>query len=277
MQGCLRALYAGGFALAGYFRQVKFLRAFRPYKYPSLQYNVMGDLDHLLYDNFFIFWRPDLTGRFEKKKQPVLIGLAFTPIIVIGTILLAIPFEPNGLIGFSVIVGAVLGTLAAILGFIDALGILIEIALRHNIFYRIFETVYDFVAAIIKKIRGNVNPRGQTAKIIALVLISSVVLAGLAVMIDLLIAIVGVVVVGGLTIFGISFALLLFSDKLLVLLDRVFAMSAKENDYGKITELLCAKEEDNLRPNYNYIPKKQRTVRLWARDLKNKVCKPMQS
>jgi len=59
------------------------------------------------------------------------------------------------------------------------------------------------------------------------------------------------------------------------LLDRLMFPEV-ETDYTEIRELLCPKDELNVVANYDAIPKKQRTIRLWYLDVKNKVCKPMQ-
>ena len=274
----LRVLHAGAFWLAGYFRQVDFLRAFRPYKYPSMAYNVMGDLNSLLHDNFFIFNRPDLTGRFEGRKQPMFFGLAFTPLlIVIVSAITLVSVDPNGVVGLAAIVGSFVGVVLGILLIFDILAVLVELALRNNTAERFFGSIFNRFEKFGKWLIDAFDPRSQRMKLFIFSIAGVMVLTIVALVFKVLIAAVGIVIVGSVVMFGLSFVLLLFADKLVVLLDKYFAMSAKENDYGHITELLCPKEEDNLRPNYKYIPKKQRTVRLWYRDLKNKVCKPMQS
>jgi hypothetical protein len=49
-----------------------------------------------------------------------------------------------------------------------------------------------------------------------------------------------------------------------------------ENDYTEIRELLCPKDEMNLTTDLHSIPKNRLTWRLRFRDMKSKICKPMQ-
>jgi hypothetical protein len=53
-------------------------------------------------------------------------------------------------------------------------------------------------------------------------------------------------------------------------------LDPKYNDPTYIRELLCPKDEMNLEPTYDLIPKEQRTVRLWIKKVKNSICRPMQ-
>jgi len=68
--------------LSGYFKKVRLLRAFRPYKYPSLVWNVFDDGIHLWDDNFFLYRRKNFLG-YNKSKQAMLAGLVFAPIVPI--------------------------------------------------------------------------------------------------------------------------------------------------------------------------------------------------
>lgn len=67
-----------------------------------------------------------------------------------------------------------------------------------------------------------------------------------------------------------------FSDWIADKLENLYTIAPANNDYTDIRELLCPRDEENLKPDIHFIPPKQRTVRLWYLDMKNKVCKPMQ-
>jgi lysylphosphatidylglycerol synthetase-like protein (DUF2156 family) len=67
-----------------------------------------------------------------------------------------------------------------------------------------------------------------------------------------------------------------WGDAILDRINNIYTVAPESNDYTEIRELLCPKDELNLKADVHYIPPKQRTVRLWYLDLKNKVCKPMQ-
>jgi len=60
------------------------------------------------------------------------------------------------------------------------------------------------------------------------------------------------------------------------LMNRFMFGDLEGADYTEIRELLCPKDEENKIASYSAIPKKQRSLRLWYLDTKNKVCKPMQ-
>jgi len=60
------------------------------------------------------------------------------------------------------------------------------------------------------------------------------------------------------------------------LMNRFMFGDLEGSDYTEIRELLCPKDEENKIASYSAIPKKQRSLRLWYLDTKNKVCKPMQ-
>lgn len=53
-------------------------------------------------------------------------------------------------------------------------------------------------------------------------------------------------------------------------------LDTEHNDVTNIRELLCPKDGMNLKAEYGYIPKEQRTVRLFFKRIKNALCRPMQ-
>ena len=257
---------------AGYFKKVNVLRAFRPYKYPSLEYNVFDTPINVVRDNFFIFKRKCLDGRTEGKTS-MAFGLAFTPLtITIVTALVWLLVTANGAAGFLFISGSIIAGTALFLLFLDFWVAVAELMIRYKVGSKIINSLADFLEAILDRFEGtDVNFMK-----VGLVCAGLVILVLLGFVIKYILIFLGVI--GLITIFmAIFFAVaVLLADKISIWMDNYFALSAKDNDYGHLTELLCAKDEDNLRPNYKYIPKKQRTVRLWYHDLKNKVCKPMQ-
>lgn len=267
-----RALFAGTIALAGYFKKVKFLRVFRPYKYPSMEYNIFDSPISVVDDNIFIFKRKNLC-KIGSDKTGMLFGLAFSPLIYMVMLgLVAGVFNPDGIGGLFTIAGAIVLGIMGVLFTIDLFVLFIEGMIRLNIGERMvsrIESIVDWIRARTPNIEIDM---GNVFLVIAgIVLLVAVGFAFKYIL--LFLGMVGVATV----IIGVFFAItVVFADKLSIWLDNYFALKAKDNDYSHLTELLCAKDEDNLRPNYNYIPKKQRTVRLWYHDLKNKVCKPMQ-
>ncbi len=270
-----RAVWAGGVWGCGYFGKVRFLRAFRPYEYPSVGYNVFDGDINIIADNKFVISRPCLVH--EGGKTKMVVGLAFTPIVILAVTGVVSAFMvPNGVLGLIGIVAGVIATIAGILLALDAFIVVVELLIKFNIGGKIGGGVLGFLG----KMLAWLPQRGLSNKTVKILMLSVGAIVGLiliAVAFKYLLAFFGILIISSVMGFGFFFLTLLFANQILDWLDKYFAMSAKDNTYGDITELLCPKDEDNLRPNYNYIPKKQRTVRLWYHDLKNKVCKPMQS
>ena len=264
--------------LGGFFTKVKFWRVFRPYKYPNMQYNVLGDINGIS-DNSFFFERRKINGSNYRQTTPIMCVLAFIPLLLITeAVLVSFIVTLRGDFGgdFGAIMAAIAGGVFGLLLFIDLTIILVELGVKYKFGNRLINAIDGFIMGVLARF-PKFNAGSQGVKVFVLSIAGLLILAVLVLMFKFLLAAVGIIIVSTLLGAGFFFLMLVFADKILALLDNFFAMSAKDNDYSHITELLCAKEEDNLRPNYKYIPKKQRTVRLWYRDLKNKVCKPMQS
>ena len=200
-------------------------------------------------------------------------GLAFTPLtITIVTALVWLLVTANGAAGFLFISGSIIAGTALFLLFVDFWVAVMELMMRYKVGSKIINALADFVEAILNRF----DDSEINCMKVGIVCASIIILVLLGFVIKYILIFLGVI--GLITIFmAIFFSVaVIFADKISIWMDNYFALSAKDNDYGHLTELLCAKDEDNLRPNYKYIPKKQRTVRLWYHDLKNKVCKPMQ-
>ena len=267
-----RVLLRVGFATTvlgcGYFKKVNILHSLRPYKYPSMEYNVFDTPINVVGDNFFVFERKNLHGQ-DNTKTAMIFGLAFTPILIaIVTTLIWLLVNANGTTGFLFISGTTIAGIFAFLLFVDFWVAVVELMIRYKVGTKLLDAIEAF---LVRLPRFSVD-MGH----VLIVMIGIVLLVAVGFAIKYILIFLGII--GLITIFMAGFfsVAVIFADKLSIWLDNHFALSAKNNDYGHLTELLCAKDEDNLRPNYNYIPKKQRTIRLWYHDLKNKVCKPMQ-
>jgi len=269
-----RVGWAGGVLACGYFKKVRFFRAFRPYKYPSVTYNVLDDVD-VIEDNMFVISRPCFTG--NGKTTKMLSGLAFTPIVALAVaFVIGVAVEANGFGGFLRIEAVAIATIFSVLMTMDVVVMIVETLIRFHVGDKIGHGILGFLGKLIDMLpTGGIPTKYQKMAILGLFGIVGIVIIGFA--FKYLLTFLGIFLLSIGMSFAFFFLLLVFANQILDWLDNFFAMSAKDNNYGNITELLCPKDEDNLRPNYKYIPKKQRTVRLWYHDLKNKVCKPMQS
>jgi len=270
-----RSFWAGGVMMCGYFKKVRFWRVFRPYKYPSVTYNVLDDV-HSVNDNLLIMTRPDFTGK-EGMTTKMLSGLAFAPIVWLSVaIIIFLGVHPDGIGGFLRIEAAAIAVVLGVLITFDLFVMVVELLIRFDIGGKFIE---GFIAIMDKL--ADMLPSGRISqekkKLLILSLFGLIGLVVVVVAFKFLLAFLGILIVSMGMMFGFMFVTLVFANQILDWLDNYFAMSAKDNNYDQIGELLCPKDEDNLRPNYKYIPKKQRTIRLWYHDFKNKVCKPMQS
>jgi len=257
-----RVVVTGSLALAGYWKDVEFLRSFRPYKYPGIQFNLLDDLD--LDDNALLI-RRKYVGPIEGYDGGTIM---FFTVPLIPLILMIVSFiialiQPAG--GFlTMIIGVTIGAVLG-LGLIDALIFMIEWVSRA-------EYIRKFKSKLANKCADGIEYgiKHNIWKYLGY---------ALAGVLGLLIT-VACIKLEVLGIVGIPLLLLLISfiygDKMLEKVNMSYTVAPAKNDYTEIRELLCPKDELNLKPDISYIPPKQRTVRLWYLDLKNKVCKPMQ-
>jgi hypothetical protein len=227
----------------------------------------------MLDDNFFLYRRRNFAG-YNDNKQMMLSGIIFAPIIpIVIAGLIALSTQPDGLVGLVSLTGITMAVIFGLLFAVDMFVAFIELMLRFGVGDKIVNALFKFIERIIKGVPSLTH---GNKKLVIIGILGIIATAALIVLFKYLILLVGlfaVMMIAGVAFFGV---LLFFASHIADWLDKYFALSAKDNNYDNITELLCPKEEDNLRPNYKYIPKKQRTMRLWYHDLKNKVCKPMQ-
>jgi hypothetical protein len=260
-----RVLFSSFWLSLGYLKSVYFFRSFRPYKYPSFKSLIDYPLS-AFGDNSFLFQRRSFMPSYKGETELVICGFAFAPIFVIIAIVVAYLLEANGLIGYIVITGGILLTFAALLAFLDLCAILVELSVSHHTGDKMSSAIRNAFLFLI---------HGDRRKYWLYALIA-VTVAVLAYAIAQVLPHIGVLGVLGAIIIGSMVGAIIFSEALLRLIDKLMTLSPEDNDYSKVASLLCPDEEDNLRPNINFIPKKQQTLRLKFLDFKNKVCKPMQ-
>lgn len=246
--------------LSGYGKKVNLRHAFRPYKYPYLYFNVITERINWLNDTAFIRHRKNMIGKDPyNSTTPIFSLVVFSP-IVIFILGVGVSFmDPNGLIGYLVLIGIGMLPIFGIGVFVDLLVLGVEFLLISNFGDKFDDMMRTFV-------------RSKTFKYGAIIFVGTVAVLLWKLLLDLL----GVLLI--VLTFTIGFVGLMwfFNTEIVQWLLNKITISAAANDYKSINELLCPKEEDNLRPNIKYIPKNKRTIRLWYLDVKNKMCKPMQ-
>ncbi len=247
-------------SLAGYPKKVNVLKSFRPFKYPDIKWNIITDSIDPIKDNMFIRMRKTIAGsRFILDEIPMLTGLAFTPIVLLFISLVVVALEPNGIVGFFAMLA--LGTIPLLALFlcVDAMIFIVEFLVK----YDIGNGFIYFIEQIA---------RSKYLKYAVIILIGVLIIL----LWKFLLSLIGVMLIGITFLAALSGLIFIFNSQIMQWMLNKIGITAEENDYTKIKELLCPKEEDNLRPNIKYIPKSRRTIRLWYLDTKNKMCKPMQ-
>ena len=261
-----RVLCTGGLILAGYWKGVKFLRSFRPYKYPDIGYNLLDGVDIDIESSQFLIKRKSVSYGGYEDKQTMLITLAIVPLtLVVQTILAAGLATVNPAGSFLAIMVAFSLAIFAVTAVWDILVYFVEWLQRTTIFEAMRSKAYDKIDGVIvffeEKSLWKYIKWGLAILLFIPILYFSI-----------MFEVVGIV---ALPILVVA-ALYKFGEPLMDRFNMVYTVTPEKNDYTEIRELLCPKDELNLKPDIRYIPPKQRTVRLWYLDLKNKVCKPMQ-
>lgn len=261
----IRLLGYGALGLAGFVKDNLILRCFRPYKWNDFFMHVIDDLD--VHDNpLLVSWKHnyEFMGIKKSERIPMFFTLPFNPLLLVIQAILIYPWAEN-------FVQTMLALFTA--GLIVAVTIDISLALiawlkTTDFFRRISETKEDRLQAI--KEYFDAKPMVLLGVITFSASMAVYLFFTYSGIISYAIGMIATTIaVGGLFI--------KYANPFLTWIDNIYGISADQNNYGEIKELLCPDDEDNLRPKYDYIPPKQRTVRLWYLDLKNKVCKPMQS
>lgn len=258
---------SGGFALAGFYKNNKVWRSFRPHKYLSLEYNIMDDVNLDWKECKFLLHRKytyhkGTDSEFDKDM----------------VMLLSIPFFPITLLVQGIIVGIfaeyfgqvmlyVTGTLFVVLLIVDLCMLLVNWLENTEIFVKFFKRIGNKIDTLVDWMEE--SNRLKYIKWIAMGVIAVISLF-------VILAFMTWAATFLVPIIAIMFASVIWGDKWMIWLDNAYTVRPEDNNYGEIKELLCPREEANLLPDYNFIPPKQRTFRLWYLDLKHKVCKPMQ-
>lgn len=262
-----RVLVTGSLALAGYFKDVEFLRSFRPFKYSSISFHLTDDLN--IKENALFIKRKHTTSWGSKRTTTMFFTLPFNPLVLLIQLLLVV-FVITDRYGFFVTFGSITAFLLTIAVFWDSFVWFFQWLERTTIFNAMHEVVDKKLVAFADALRENIGWRNVSIGVGVLILIG---LYFLASVIPAFLVSMMVMVLSTLALVGLLFK---FQDPIMEWLDNLYTVTPESNDYTEIRELLCPKDEANLRPDIHFIPPKQRTLRLRYLDLKNKVCKPMQ-
>jgi len=252
--------------LCGYVKNGHFLRIFRPFKWTSMMMHMMPDIEYPLRDNVFIIRRKHEVGEVEKTIY-MLSTVAFIPIVLIvqvGLVLfLAEYFVQSMLITTGVIFAAGVT--------MDLFVFLFYTAMESASLGKFAKSAESGIENMIEYFKDG-RMREWYAYLAGTVFI--IVAGGLLyltpmdLVLYMLISMTPLLIV---MILGI-----LWGDRFMDWLEDLVTVTAAGNDYTEIRELLCPADAENLKPDIHYIPAKQRTIRLWYLEIKNKFCKPMQ-
>lgn len=248
-------------ALAGYFKGMKFWRAFRPFKWCSVDHILDGinDFD----DNPFLIKRKYTYKNGYEQTTTMFFTVAFIPLVLVLQTSFVWAFADHFVQSMLIITGIIL--------FIgmgwDIAGLLVKWLENTEVFEKISKAFGNKLTATFEYL--DVNNRWRYLKWLGYGVIATIVVIFSSIFIT-----VGLILVPTLVV---MILLMVYGDAILTRLNNAYTVAPENNDYTEIRELLCPKDELNLKPDINFIPPKQRTIRLWYLDLKNKVCKPMQS
>ncbi len=265
-----RLFISGVMMLAGYWKNNLILRCFRPYKWTNMELHVFDGIDYS--NNPLIIQRKHTYENWQGQKITEHIPMAFT-----------VPFIPLVLALQAFIVGTFAEyfgqTMLTITVALLTVAVLFDIGYAIKLWFAntaVFKKMANFMDGRFYVLSNYLDAHPVVLKTLGYSIFTFIV--GLSAFMIFINAGILTFIIGLIMAFGIFVAVTFhYLEPFLTWLDNIYGISADQNNYGEIKELLCPKDEDNLRPNYNYIPPKQRTVRLWYLDLKNKVCKPMQS
>ncbi len=273
----LRVITTGGVALMGWPKDVEFLRSFRPFKWPSTAYHLLDDWSPTMKSNMFFVTRKHTSKYGSKRETTMLSTLVVNPavLLLVGSLSMFIGWAkstPGTVIDEAAAAMLVMSGVVLIITVLwDAITWIGQWLSKTDIFTN-FSTAFDVKTEAFGKFlvdNGAVKYLWAGLGIgiaIGLYLLSTVLPELIAILAALVLTLIAMVVM-----------LWKFNDVLFRFLENWYSVAPQNNDYTEIRELLCPKDEANLKPDIHYIPPKQRTVRLWYLDIKNKVCKPMQS
>lgn len=263
----LRVLLVSIFVLSGYWKGVRFFRAFRPFKWNNLKWFVIPNWDD---DNQLIF----------KRKQKI-INFFGDECVKTVPMMLTVPFIPAVLLIQTLIVFATganfVQTMFYVSGGLFILAIILDIIMAVILWYgstQYFKKLHEVIGNILAVALGTKCSKEQQrlTKVIHIITAVTFVLS----MVFLLIPVSSIQAIAIITLAASIALALIYYKNMVEKLTNMYTVTPENNNCAEIKELLCPMEEDNLVPNIDYIPPKQRTVRLWYLNIKNKVCKPMQ-
>ncbi len=257
-----RFAVCGGLALSGYYKNIKWGRIFQPYKWNNISYHI---LDCTNDKNAFLLSRSHSCWGDGKYDITMFITVPIIPAVLLGQSLI---------IWFGLATHATALTFWTVMGFVS-LGLLTAAAIYDGGYWAV-QAISE--SKILNNFGTKLDERFSNA--------TQNVATGTVIKV---LKWLGYIVVGALLIFAatiwiaiaiygfpvIIFAVLMwkFGD---AWVENMYTVSPENNDYTEIRELLCPKDELNLQADIDFIPPKQRTVRLWYLEMKHKVCKPMQ-
>lgn len=250
----------GSLALAGWFKGMKFWRSFRPFKYSDIEFHLLDDVNMSFEGNAFLFKRKHLIHDWKETMFFTTAVNPFILLVVSGSVALV---AKEGM--FLTITATILGVIFAISVIWDGISLGIEWLEKTDF----FEKADSQLGKMIRTASDYNVRKYITWALIGLVTIAIFVIT---MYFELFFAIFVPLATAAI----VAGVLWKWSDAILERLDNACSVAPERNDYTEIRELLCPKDADNLKPDIHYIPPKQRTIRLWYLDMKNKVCKPMQ-
>jgi len=258
-----RVVVTGGLALGGYYKGMKFLRSFRPFKYSDVLMHILDDVD--LDENSFLVKRKHTYKSGEWTNITMYFTLAFFPLVLLlqAGIIWGVTDGVNSFLIYMAIVSSVIFSLSLLFDIGIALVYWIE---STEVFEKMSESLYQRTKSTIEFF--DTNNRWRYLKWIGYTFI-----AAIMVLFATIFAMAGIILIPTVILTLIIWK---YSDAISDRVNNLYTIAPESNDYTEIRELLCPKDEANLKPDIHFIPPKQRTVRLWYLDMKNKVCKPMQ-
>ena len=255
------------FAGAGFYKGAKWSRVFRPFKWNSLRYHLIDDLDG---ESSFILHR-SYTNRWNgvKTEVPLFFTIPFFPTLLaaeaaVTGLVFALNTPPGLTVLHTIIVMTI--TFFTMAALVDIVWFLKDVLVNTKIFD-------GFGSRISKRFNKITDFIYKYKKIKYLIWVAYALLAVVAI----LAAITWMVfAIYGLPVVALVFLSIFFGDKIFERFENIYTVSPENNDYTEIRELLCPKDDLNLQADIDFIPSKQRTVRLWYLEMKHKICKPMQ-
>lgn len=256
----MRVLLTGAVALAGYYKNVNFWRSFRPFKYSNVDFHLVPDLD--LSDNFFLRKRKYVYPSGYEEMITMWFLMPFNPLLLTVQAIIIIPTNADFFVAMAIVTG-ILSTVAIVY---DLGVVFLKWLTTTTIFEKFSDRINNNVKSLVDYF--DTNNRWRYLKWAAFALLATMIGTVAAVFVTV-----------GMFLIPVTIVCVLFykyGESMLTLFENMYTVAPENNDYTEIRELLCPKDELNLKADVHFIPSKQRTVRLWYLDMKNKVCKPMQ-